>query len=165
VPKGADAATEIVASADLHAEAVAEDEWSGPVEDLFEALPEPTAEEREAIQRSVDEVEQYRKALSSRDRAELADLLREEDLPSWVRHSIADIIDPRRRWHPPWARYDALSVAILAKNAKEARAAAKLDCPKKLKAAALAEARAVRFAYAYERKRTRDGLSHEEAID
>ena len=119
MPKRADAGTEIVASADLHAEAAAEDEWSGSVEDLFEPLPEPTPEQEQAtaaIRKRSAAAERYLKALSSRKPSDLAALLRERDLPYKVRCHIADILDPERRWQPPRSLHGALQLAAYDKQ-------------------------------------------------
>src|SRR5690349_17559855 len=107
MPERADSGTEIVAGADPQAEAGGEGEWSGSVEDLFEVLT-PTPELQEANRREIADVQRYKRVLSPpRDRAAVERLLREPDLPKWVRRSIEDILDPGKRWHPPWSYYDA----------------------------------------------------------
>ena len=141
VPKRADAGTEIVTSVAPQAEAAAEDEWSGSVEDLFEVL-RPTPEQQEAIRRRGADVERYKRILSPpRDKSAVADMLREPDLPDWVRRSIAVILDPGKRWHPPWAYYDAVSIIVMAKNSEEVKLNLnKLELPGKIRAWAIKEA-------------------------
>jgi hypothetical protein len=157
----ADVGTEVVASADLQTEAAEESEMSKAVEDVFEPLLSPSPAEEEAVRRKAVERQRYAEALLSRDKGRLASLLREKDLPLYVRREIADILDRDKRWYPKWRRYEALEVAVYAEDPKQTLEAQ--GYPYQIVKSVVAEVEALRLAYAHLRLRMDEELSYEEA--
>jgi hypothetical protein len=144
---------------DAESAAAGHNTWSAG--DEFDDLPPLTPAERRAIRRQIARTARLRRTLESRDRAALAELLREEELPLWARRAIADIIDPRVRWQPPWLAYSAMEEALIADDPEETLRTS--GYPQQIITSVLGELRALRFAHAYEGLRG-ERLTHREAI-